>query len=30
VKADTRGLGEGAGKKILEGMNLSQLASKGK
>jgi hypothetical protein len=30
VKADTRGLGEGAGKKILEGMNLSGLASKGK
>jgi hypothetical protein len=30
VKADTRGLGEGAGKKILEGMNLSGLAAKGK
>jgi hypothetical protein len=30
VKADTRGLGEGAGKKILEGMNLSGLASKGR
>lgn len=29
VKADTRGLGEGAGKKILEGMNLSGLAAKG-
>lgn len=30
VKADTRGLGEGAGKKILEDMDLSDLASKGK
>lgn len=30
VKADTRGLGEGAGKKILEDMDLSELASKGK
>ena len=30
VKADTRGLGEGAGKKILEDMDLSGLASKGK
>ena len=30
VKADTRGMGEGAGKKILEDMDLSGLASKGK
>ena len=29
VKADTRGLGEGAGKKILEDMDISELASKG-
>jgi hypothetical protein len=30
VKADTRGLGEGAGRKILEGMDLRGLAAKGK